>query len=62
MGMKKIYNCDICRDTKSPDELIGCRFSSNKHFELDTAHSTDAAHICKDCLRQLKEQAHPLEI
>lgn len=56
MGMKKVYNCDICRDEKSPEQLIGFNFSGMKKFKLDTAHSTDGVHACKDCLKQIKEQ------
>ncbi len=54
--MKKAYNCDICRENKPPTELMGCNFSSMSAFKLDTAHSTDGVHLCKDCLKQLKEQ------
>jgi hypothetical protein len=56
MGMKQVYNCDICREEKSPGQLIGCNFIGMTKFKLDTARSTDGVHICKDCLKQLKEQ------
>ena len=57
MGMKKVYTCDICREEKSPGQLIGCIFSNFKTFELGSAHRTDGVHICKDCLKQIKDQA-----
>lgn len=60
MGMKKVYSCNICREEKSPEQLIGCNFLSMTKFKLDTARSTDGTHICKDCLKQLKEQTPPV--
>lgn len=56
MGMKQVYWCDICKDEKSLGQLIGLKFSGLKKFKLDTVHSTDGTHICKDCLLQIKEQ------
>lgn len=56
MGMKEVYNCDICREVKSKGQLIGCNFKNMKEFKLDVPQSTQGVHICKDCLKQLKEQ------
>jgi hypothetical protein len=56
MGTKRVYTCDICRSEKSPGQLIGCNFTNMTQFKLATVYSTDGVHICKDCLKQLKEQ------
>ncbi len=62
MGMKQTYNCDICREQKIPNELIGFNFTGMKKFKLDHARSTDGVHACKDCLRQIKEQIGGIEL
>lgn len=54
MGMKTIYNCDICREDKNPSVLIGVRFSGLHHFTLGGHGCTEGVHICFDCARQLK--------
>jgi hypothetical protein len=54
--LKKTYSCDVCREEKSQGQLIGCDFTDLKKFKLSHATATDGVHICKDCLKQLKEQ------
>lgn len=58
MGMKKIYNCDICRDEMDRNKLIGLNFIDNKQFKFDKPTSTDGVHICIQCLVQIKDQAN----
>lgn len=59
MGMKMVYNCDICREEKKPNDLVGLNFVSNTKFKLDSFQSTDGVHICKNCIQQLEEQLCP---
>jgi DNA-directed RNA polymerase subunit RPC12/RpoP len=55
MGMKTVYNCNICGDKKEKVEhLFGVNFSSDKTFDLGGYGSTDRIHICYDCARQLR--------
>jgi len=55
--MKKIYTCDICRDTvKNINNLYGIKFSDMWQFSVCGYGSTDGVHICFDCAKQLREQ------
>ena len=54
---KTIYSCNICKEDKSPGQLIGINFSGMTKFKLGSAYNTDGSHICKDCLKQICEQA-----
>lgn len=56
MSMERIYTCNICRETKKPNELKGVYFKSNTPgaFRLSGARDTDGTHICADCMTQLK--------
>lgn len=56
MGKKITYNCDICREDKKFDELVGLNFTGMTKFKFDTARATDGVHICLSCLQQIKEQ------
>ena len=55
MGMKKIYTCDICREEKSPEQLLGVVFEDLHKFKLGFPSDTDGVHICIECGKQLKE-------
>jgi hypothetical protein len=54
--MKKVYECNICRDPMPATELIGVVFKTNKAFELGSPHHTDGVHICFRCAGQLRAQ------
>jgi len=55
--MRKIYTCNICRDEiKDLSNLIGFNFKGLKLFSLDTAKSTEGAHACKSCIRQIVDK------
>lgn len=63
MGMKKIYDCNICRDIIEDREgLLGLIFSGMKSFRIGNYGNTDGVHICAPCARQLKEQLNLFEI
>lgn len=57
MGVKEVYNCNICRDDMPVNELVGVNFSGMKTFKLDSPRSTKGVHICFECLAQINEQA-----
>jgi len=63
MGMKKIYTCNICRDTiENPNQSFGVNFSNLTNFTFGGHGSTDGIHICYRCARQLKECLNNEEI
>jgi hypothetical protein len=59
MGMKKIYNCNVCRDDMPPSELYGLHFTNLKDFDIMHAASTDGVHVCQRCMTQLREKPLP---
>jgi hypothetical protein len=62
MSMKKTYGCDICREGREKQELIGVLFKTGKAFELREATATDGVHICFTCAGQLRAKlpSYPL--
>jgi hypothetical protein len=61
--MKKIYSCDICRNTaEDPSDLFGLYFKDQTRFTLGAYGCTDGTHICYDCARQLAELLSNSEI
>lgn len=63
MGMKKIYDCNICRDPMpDPIKSFGLNFSGMKTFTLDGYGCTDGVHICYGCARQLANHFKNKEI
>ena len=63
MGMRRIYNCDICRDEiKDPRNSFGVCFSNMTDFTLGGYGSTDGVHICYRCARQLREHLNNKQI
>lgn len=54
MGMKKNYTCDICRDSKPIDGLVGCYFTSYSEWRFSLPTETDGTHICNKCLDTLR--------
>lgn len=60
--MKKKYSCDICRDPKEREQLMGCKFSNLHNFTLDGPDSTDGVHICFHCLQILKRELQKVSL
>ena len=57
MSATKVYTCDICREKiKKPEESYGLNFTGLLRFKIDNYLTTEGAHICFGCARQLKEQ------
>ena len=61
MGMKTIYNCDICRDECKISDLLGVRFDSLKEFHISHPNKTEGVHICLSCAKQLKKELNKKE-
>lgn len=59
MSYREVYRCDICREEKDRELMMGCRFSDMHRFTLDTPGTTKGTHICTLCLDQLEEQLSP---
>jgi DNA-directed RNA polymerase subunit RPC12/RpoP len=62
MGMKTIYNCDICRDEIKGSKLFGVHFSDLKKFTLGNFGCTEGVHICIECAKQLKTHLNNLTL
>jgi hypothetical protein len=56
MTMKKLYSCNICRDERNPDFLVGMNFKGTNNFVIDYTRSTDGAHVCFSCMDQMFAQ------
>ena len=54
MSMKQEYACDICRNSKSRNDLVGLCFSGLTNFRFVIASSTEGVHICNPCIKQLR--------
>lgn len=54
--LKLIYSCEICREQKQKQELLGCKFSDMHKFKFSDAGDTDGVHICMECLDILREE------
>lgn len=59
MSYREVYRCDICREEKAPEFMMGCNFKDLYRFVLDTPGTTKGVHICTQCLDQLAEQLAP---
>ena len=56
MGLKHVYNCDICGDRiKDVLTLYGVCFSDNHTFALGGYAATEGKHICFNCAYQLQQ-------
>jgi hypothetical protein len=54
MGLKCVYNCDICSEVpEKPTFLYGVHFTDMHNFTLGGYGSTDGKHICFGCASQL---------
>ena len=55
MGSKIIYTCNICREEKNPEKLVGIVFTDYYNFKLGSPSETQGVHICIGCAEQLKQ-------
>ena len=62
MSYREVYKCDICREEKDRERMMGCNFKDLRRFTLDVPGSTKGVHICTDCLDQLAEQLGPKRV
>jgi len=55
MASKIIYTCNVCREEKTPEKLIGIVFTDYYNFKIGLPSETQGVHICIDCAEQLKK-------
>lgn len=54
MGMKKVYTCNICQNTKEESDVAGFWFGTNEtEPKLISPEHTNNIHICDKCRFQL---------
>lgn len=54
MGLKRIYNCDICsHEIKDKKALLGLHFTGTTDFTIGNYGCTEGKHICYHCAFQL---------
>lgn len=53
--VERIYKCDLCREKRDVEDLIGIWYVGSPPFKIEKRHPTSTEkHVCKDCLRELK--------